>query len=810
MQELSLVGGRRVRNDAAVLIRKEAHAIGVGLLETALAREGVKGCSPVLCTEPVALEPPYARFDAERVLTLAPPEPPLCAPVRGRWVTCDIYPAEEDLLSITWMETALRALGVLRGPLACELYGTAGRVFIRMAVLEDELVGLSTALLGHFPALVLRPIAAPFPSAPPVAVNELCPVGPYHRTLSLLGKEGASPLSLAATVLAALGEGEAGALQVLASPASPAHDWHYNLVNLVEAERRAVELAQLGGLSRQFAYDRELPPLLDPRAGEKVGTDVAFYAALARYAVWGTAPAQTAAFLQGMRVATGMLRFGNRAWRVIPHETLTDVLGAENVARMVTERLAHRPGLMLTSRELASLIHIPNARALAMLACIQQRSGLTWQSIPKTESAGVARLGHNVSVGETRPVEIPLAVRLRHTYVLGATGSGKSALLARLAVDDARAGVGLCLVDPHGDLCHDVLNKLPDERMADLVSVSLAEDGLVPVWNPFKARVPSGKLADDLARAFLAQTTSGGARMEHNLRMLAYVVAELGGTLQDLAELAARSAHGEMLRHEALEKIANPQVHRFLRTELPKYAASELGSVTNKLSRLLLDDALGAMFSQTENALEPRAWMDEGRIVLVNLASGHVGADHARFVGSLLISLVYRAALSRADTPAPARRPFLLYLDEFQQFQAATLSEVLSEGRKYGLGALLAHQERGQLGEGLAHALGNCAVSVFFRPAEDDVSFVHRALAARMDAADIRRLGVGEAFLSCAGRVASLTTELSTAPVRRDAREAARAYAQAHYRPVAGAAQGVVRRRPRVYDTFTDPNEEGA
>jgi hypothetical protein len=241
---------------------------------------------------------------------------------------------------------------------------------------------------------------------------------------------------------------------------------------------------------------------------------------------------------------------------------------------------------------------------------------------------------------------------------------------------------------------------------------------------------------------------------------------------------------------------------------LPKYAASELGSVTNKLSRLLLDDALGAMFSQTENALEPRAWMDEGRIVLVNLASGHVGADHARFVGSLLISLIYRAALSRADTPAQSRRPFLLYLDEFQQFQAATLAEVLSEGRKYGLGAILAHQERGQLGEGLAHALGNCAVSVFFRPAEDDVNFVQRALTARVDTADIRGLGVGEAFVACAGRVASLRTELSTTPVRRDAREASHAYAQVHYRPVKGAPRAT-RRRPRTYTTFTDA-EKGA
>ena len=202
-----------MRNELSVTIRKAARAIGAGLLEEALEREGSKGCSSVLCTSPVAIETPYQRFDSPHVLGLDPNAKEGAAePIIGSvdWVTVEVYPAEEDLLSITWMETVLRSLAVLSGPMVFELYGTAGRVWVRFAVRDEEVSGLRAALLGHFPALYLRIVDCPFPREVPGAVNELVPVGPYHRSLTLLGKEGASPLGLATVVLSELGECEHG------------------------------------------------------------------------------------------------------------------------------------------------------------------------------------------------------------------------------------------------------------------------------------------------------------------------------------------------------------------------------------------------------------------------------------------------------------------------------------------------------------------------------------------------------------------------------------------------------------------------
>lgn len=807
-----------MQSPRATVIRKEITTLGVGLLELSLEVEGAKGCSPFICTDPVALEPPYQSFDADWILSngrgsTLTGEAASAEPDVAPMVTFDIYAAPEDILSLGWMESMLRGLGVLPGRFSFELFGGGGQVWVRFAVPCDQVAGFRAAVEGLFPGLYLRENSSPFPEETLVAVNELVPVPPYHRTLTLIGREGASPLGIAALAISKLSTEARGVFQVVMAPAADDHDWHYNIQNLVEAEIRAMKLAQLGGISTEFKYDDRLPPFLELTVREKVEVDVAFHAAVARYAVWGAKPEEASAFLQALRVATGMVRFGNRAWRVLGHDELLSAMGSKQLTQMVCERLSHRPGVMLTSRELATLVHLPNERNLKMISAIQQRTGIPWAPF-EADEAGAVVVGTNTYAGRDVPVEIPMEIRTRHTYVPGVTGWGKSELLTTMASADVANNQGICVIDPHGDLALGLLARIPEHRMGDLVYISFSERGLVPRWNPFRSDAPAGKLADDIARCFLAQTLAGGARMEHNFRMLAYSVVRLGGTLDDLAEIVGRTPRGEMLRQEAASQITNRQVLRFLRTELPRYRDADLASVRNKLSRLLTDENLGAMFSQAENDVHPRAWMDEGKVVLVNLAAGELGADHVRFAGGLLISLIYRAALARSNVPRDERRPFILYLDEFQLLQAGTLAETLSEGRKFGLAAVLAHQERGQLGKDLAQAVGNCATKVVFRPSPDDLGYFIKALNNRVSTELLSSLEIGQAVVSCGSRVATIKTHLCSAPVLRDPRLSARQYAREHYVRVGKAVgdseeAGVWRvMRERVYDTFDPPEGE--
>jgi len=801
-----------MKTSAATRVKKSMTALGAGLLEVAAEAEGAKGCSQILCVDPVCLEPPFAVFDGQRILSgdTSVSSRDAC-PTHLRMATWTVFTAPEDVLTIGWMEDLNLSLCALEGPFAFELFGGEGRVSVRIAVPERQVPGVHTAVNGLFPSVRLKRETTPFPRKAVAHVEEQAPVSPYHRSLTLLGKEGSSPLSTAAVAIGRLESGERGLFQVLLQPAGQDHDWHYNVENLVEAEQRAGRSSSLGGLSSDFSYDSVLPPRMEPSAPQKVQVDVGFMATVVRYAFWGSSGASLESYLQGMRVAMSMVRFGNRPWRRIPHEVFTGNLGPKEVDRMIKRRLSHRCGLMLTTREVATLVHFPNARNLEMLPFIEQRKGLEW--LPRGGDdhgpEGKVKMGRNDYAGQSRDVELSMPQRLLHMHMVGGTGSGKSNLMENMVLQDTGSGTGLCLVDPHGDLVLSVLSRMPEERMADLVYISFGEKGFVPRFNPFRTGHDPGKVADDMTHAFLAAAGVRGARMEHNFRMSSFTICELKGTFDDLSELLTRdSAAAEDLRVRAIQKICNRQVRRFLEDELPKYRGPELESVRNKLSRLLTDRQLEATFTQKDNDLHPREWMDQGKVVLVNLSSGIIGTDHARFVGGLIVSLIHRAALSRGDTNEGARRPFVVYLDECQRLQTAPLEEMLSEARKYGLALTLAHQEGGQLGTALSEAIGNCASRVVFRTTEGDASIRRKTLLNRVEERDLLALGVGEAFVVNGDRVASLTTELCDWPVLRNGRKTARRFASRNYARVDRVGSPAKPpRRPRVHDSL-EPGRE--
>ena len=538
-----------MRNGASTLIKKAMTGLGVSLIESAIEIEGAKGCSPILCQNPVELEPPYRAFDSQVILAKPRREDETeetelrdvlltCGPVE----TLSVYAAPEDLLTAPWMETCMRACSVLRGRFAFELFGSHGRVSVRFVIPADEVPAFHHAIGGLFPAVRLVPDPSPFPTysdesgaalGQPLVVEELVPVGPYYRSLSLLGKDGPTSLGVVASSIAGIGEDDRAFYQVLLKAADPTHDWHYNVANLAEAEARARDLSVMGGLSSRFAFDEVLPPLQEPSVQEKVRIDVAFFAAVPRYGIWSGDERVVDTYLQGCRAASAMVRFGNRQFRTLDNETLVANLGQAGVRRMVVERLTHRPGIMLTSQEVVTLAHIPNARTLEMFGCIEQRKGLEWTG-PQSNGAeqdGAATLGTNEFAGESRLVDIPLSDRLRHMVLSGVTGTGKSTEQETLILSDAEAGLGVCLIDPHGDLAVEILSRLPESRMQDLEVVTFTEAGLAPRWNPVGSAGPSGKIADDVVRAFAATTPNFGPRMEHVIRSLVYTVHRLGGTL---------------------------------------------------------------------------------------------------------------------------------------------------------------------------------------------------------------------------------------------------------------------------------------
>lgn len=319
-----------------------------------------------------------------------------------------------------------------------------------------------------------------------------------------------------------------------------------------------------------------------------------------------------------------------------------------------------------------------------------------------------------------RAVGIKQSDRLSHMYVLGKTGTGKSTLLETLVRQDVSAGRGFALIDPHGDLAERVWAELP-EPARDRVTYLNAPDARQPFgYNPLR-RVRPDRIP--LAASGMIETlrklwpNAWGVRMEHVLRNSLYALLERDdATLPDILRLFADKAY----RKAVARNIDNPVVKTFWTKEFENYPArlraEAVVPIQNKLGALLADPTLFRILAAPVMDLRLRPLMDEGRGLIVNLARGRLGEDACVVLGGLLVSTLSLAAFSRADSPAEGRRPFFLYVDEFQSFTTLAFVNMMAELRKYGVGLTLANQHLDQLAPELRSAvLGNAGTLISFR-----------------------------------------------------------------------------------------------
>lgn len=337
------------------------------------------------------------------------------------------------------------------------------------------------------------------------------------------------------------------------------------------------------------------------------------------------------------------------------------------------------------------------------------------------------------------PYRIPNHARATHMYVIGTTGQGKSKFLESLLVQDIRAGRGCGLVDPHTDLARDTLaHLLSDGFFRDPASFERViyfdptrTDCILP-FNVLKAPVAPYALAQQVIEAFRRTWPKSldEAPQFANIALAALLVLiETGGSLIDMARLLT----DRDWRDERLARVADPQVVAFFRERFDRWGREGplmIESTLNKVAAFAFNPYLRHLLGAAENRLDFRRIMDSGQVLLVDL--GNCDGETRRLVGSLVVTGLEMAALSRKDQPGE-RRPFYLYLDEFQDFcandgAAKTLAQILSECRKFGLHLHLAHQTLGQVQHRIASALGNVGIKVVFSIDREDAEVLARKL----------------------------------------------------------------------------------
>ncbi len=317
------------------------------------------------------------------------------------------------------------------------------------------------------------------------------------------------------------------------------------------------------------------------------------------------------------------------------------------------------------------------------------------------------------------------ADRRRHLYLIGKTGTGKSTLLKSLMLADLHAGRGFALLDPHGDLAEAVADATPAWRVNDIVYLNPADLAFPIGFNPLAGVTPDARplVAAQVTGAFHhIWGKSWGPRLAYILmNSLRLLLDAPGSTLLGLPRLLADDPY----RQRLLAHCRDPVVRGFWQEEFAGYhdrlASEAVAPVQNKVGTLLSPPALRNMLGQPRSTLQIRRLMDDGHVLIVNLAKGRLGPEPAHLLGAFLVTAFAQAAEARVDTPEADRRDFTLYADEFQNFATDSFASILSEARKYRLALVLAHQFLGQLPPLLRQAvIGNAGSIVSFRIGAED------------------------------------------------------------------------------------------
>lgn len=357
--------------------------------------------------------------------------------------------------------------------------------------------------------------------------------------------------------------------------------------------------------------------------------------------------------------------------------------------------------------------------------------------------------------GKRTPFGIKNKDRSRHLYVIGKTGMGKSTLLENMAVQDIRNGEGLAFVDPHGKSAEMLLDYVPKERVKDILYLA-----------PFDLDFPiSFNVMEDVGADSRHLVVSGlmsafkkiwvdawSARMEYILTNTLLALLEYpDATLLSVNRVLADKEY----RKKVVENISDPSVKAFWTEEFAKYtdrfAQEATPAIQNKVGQFTSNPLIRNIIGQPKSSFDLRKMMDERKILIINLSKGRVGEVNADLLGSMLITKIYLAGMSRADLNSSALRKlphFNLYVDEFQSFANESFANILSEARKYKLNLSLAHQYIEQMSEEVRAAVfGNIGTMICFRVGAYDAEVLEKEFAPAFTAEDLVSLGFAQIYL---------------------------------------------------------------
>jgi hypothetical protein len=416
-------------------------------------------------------------------------------------------------------------------------------------------------------------------------------------------------------------------------------------------------------------------------------------------------------------------------------------------ARLFVDR-----GYILNIEELASVFHLPHTNV--------ETPNIVWASTKTAEPpaklpiiTGNDAIDENISAfgltnfrGINHQFGMLRYDRSRHVYIIGQTGAGKSGTLELFALSDIFHNQGYAIIDPHGDFAVDNMRFIPGSRTKDVVYFNPADTAYPLGFNPLEVTNPahktniSSEVIGVLKRMF---GESWGPRLEYILR---YTILALLDRPETTMLDITRMLTDKKFRKETLAYCTDTVVLQFWNIEFnswtEKFQAEAIAPVLNKVGAFTANPIIRNIIGQPKSTFNIREIMDEGKILIVNLSKGLIGEDNASILGSFIVTKIQLAAMSRSDIPdIKDRRPFFLYVDEFQNFATDSFATILSEARKYGLNLTVANQYISQMSDTVRNAVfGNVGTMITFRVSADDAPILAKQFEPQFEANDLLQM----------------------------------------------------------------------
>ena len=409
-------------------------------------------------------------------------------------------------------------------------------------------------------------------------------------------------------------------------------------------------------------------------------------------------------------------------------------------------------GFILNIEELASVFHLPHTNVetpnivWASAKTAEPPSKLPVLTGSDTNDDQISAFGVTNFRGINHQFGMLRYDRSRHVYIIGQTGAGKSGLLELFALSDIFHNQGYAIIDPHGDFAINNMKFIPGSRLNDVVYFNPADTAYPLGFNPLEVTNPnqktniSSEVIGVLKRMF---GESWGPRLEYILR---YTILALLDRPETTMLDITRMLTDKNFRKETLGYCRDTVVLQFWNVEFAswndKFVAEAVAPVLNKVGAFTANPIIRNIIGQPKSTFNIRQIMDEGRILIVNLSKGLIGEDNAAILGSFLVTKIQLAAMSRSDIPdIRDRRPFYLYVDEFQNFATDSFATILSEARKYGLNLTVANQYISQMNETVRDAVfGNVGTMISFRVSADDAPILAKQFEPNFESVDLLQM----------------------------------------------------------------------